>query len=165
MPPQRSRESDVQIPLLEMYSETEDKKGGSDELKGQELAEHVSDSSTSAMDDDSIYSKAEQRAIIHRVDRRLVATAGLIYCFSLIDRGNLGNASIAGMTSELELSVGYRYSIIVLVFFPTYVIFQPLATVLCRKFGPRAFLATIALLWGVTEIVRSNTQDAHEFGA
>ena len=48
-------------------------------------------------------------------------------------------------------------SIVVLVFFPTYVIFQPLATYLVRKVGPRKFLATIAMLWGVVEIVRFYT--------
>ena len=44
-------------------------------------------------------------------------------------------------------------SIVVLVFFPTYVIFQPPATVLTRKLGPRKFLASICLLWGAIEIV------------
>ena len=58
----------------------------------------------SHLDDDPLYSYKEQRAIIHRIDRRLVVTCGLIYCFSLIDRGNLGNASIAG--SVLPLSAG-----------------------------------------------------------
>ena len=48
------------------------------------------------IDDDLVYSYQEQRAIIHRIDRRLVVTLGLIYCVSQIDRGNLGNASIAG---------------------------------------------------------------------
>lgn len=43
----------------------------------------------------------------------------------------------------------------VLVFFPTYVVFQPPATLLTRKLGPRKFLASITLLWGATEIVRS----------
>lgn len=52
--------------------------------------------SESHLDNDPVYSYREQRAIIHRIDRRLVVTCGLIYCFSLIDRGNLGNASIAG---------------------------------------------------------------------
>lgn len=45
---------------------------------------------------DPVYSYEEQRAIVHRIDRRLVVTCGLLYCVSLIDRGNLGNASIAG---------------------------------------------------------------------
>ncbi|KAL9010585.1 MAG: hypothetical protein Q9173_004496 [Seirophora scorigena] len=105
------------------------------------------------IDNDPVFSYKEQRAIIHRVDRRLVVTCGLIYCFSLIDRGNLGSASIAGMTDDLNLGIDFRYSIIVLVFFPTYVLFQPPATVASRKLGPRLFLATICLLWGATEIV------------
>lgn len=104
------------------------------------------------IDDDPIYLPREQRAIIHRIDRRLVITCGVIYCFSLIDRGNLGSASIAGMTKDLALDVGYRYSIVVLVFFPTYVLFQPPATVLTRRLGPRKFLSAITLLWGIVEI-------------
>ena len=37
-----------------------------------------------------------QKSIIHRVDRRLVTTLGLLYAVSLMDRTNLGHASIAG---------------------------------------------------------------------
>ncbi|KAL8710180.1 MAG: hypothetical protein Q9220_005263 [cf. Caloplaca sp. 1 TL-2023] len=105
-----------------------------------------------AIDDDPGYSYKEQRDIIHRVDRRLVVTLGLIYCLAQIDRGNMGNASIAGMRDDLGLNIGYRYSITVLVFSPTYIIFQPLTTVLTRKLGPRIFLAAITLLWGATQI-------------
>lgn len=84
------------------------------------------------------------------------------------------------MTKDLSLGVGYRYvsfdkeydapallylsfrqalidhyaqSIVGLVFFPTYVLFQPPSTVLTRKLGPRTFLATICMLWGAVEIV------------
>ncbi|KAL8813285.1 MAG: hypothetical protein Q9223_007076 [Gallowayella weberi] len=71
--------------------------------------ENASDISLRALDDDPVFSYNEQRKIIHRIDRRLVITCGIIYCFSLIDRGNLGNASIAGMTDSLKLNVGFRY--------------------------------------------------------
>ena len=40
-------------------------------------------------------------------------------------------------------------SIITLVFFITYTLCQPPATVLCRKIGPRVFLSTITFLWGI----------------
>ena len=43
-------------------------------------------------------------------------------------------------------------SIITLVFFISYTIFQPPATVLCRKIGPRVFLSTITLAWGIVMI-------------
>lgn len=45
---------------------------------------------------ESRYSNKEQRHIIHKVDRRLVTTLGLLMCVSLVDRTNLGNAMISG---------------------------------------------------------------------
>jgi len=42
----------------------------------------------------------EQRKIIHRIDRRLVVTVGVLYCISLMDRTNLSAASIAGYVSR-----------------------------------------------------------------
>ena len=45
---------------------------------------------------DEEYSKREQRKIIHKVDRRLITGLGLLFAVSLMDRTNLGNASIAG---------------------------------------------------------------------
>lgn len=56
------------------------------------------------------------------------------------------------MSTDLNL-VGERYNLIVLVFFIPYVLFQPLATVIIRKTGPRRFLTGITILWGVCMIV------------
>lgn len=97
------------------------------------------------------FTPAEQRKIIHRIDRRLVLTLGFLYCVSLMDRTNLGIAVVAGMGVDLVLT-GDRYSIIVLLFFITYVVLQPPTTVILRKVGPRAFLPTITILWGATMI-------------
>ncbi|KAF9889375.1 hypothetical protein FE257_007485 [Aspergillus nanangensis] len=98
------------------------------------------------IDVDEEYSYEEQRKIIHRVDRRLITICGLAYCISLMDRTNVSVAAIVG--HDLEMDVGFRYSIMVLVFFCTYVVFQPLATGIIRKVGPRLFLSTIVLTWG-----------------
>lgn len=50
----------------------------------------------------------EQKRIMWRLDRRLVPVLGVMYCVSLMDRTNLGAASIAGMTTDLML-IGDRY--------------------------------------------------------
>ena len=55
------------------------------------------------------FSPSEQKSIVRRIDLRLITTAGLLYCVSLIDRTNLGVAVIAGMKEELRL-VGFRYA-------------------------------------------------------
>lgn len=44
-----------------------------------------------------------------------------MYSISLIDRTNLGLALVAGMLQDLDLAVGNRYTIIVMVFFVAYV--------------------------------------------
>ncbi|KAF3763071.1 hypothetical protein M406DRAFT_99558 [Cryphonectria parasitica EP155] len=93
----------------------------------------------------------EEKRILKSIDRRLVTTLGVMYCVSLMDRTNLGAASIAGMSTELVL-IGERYSIITLVFFVTYVIFQPPSTIMVRALGPRIHLSVITLLWGACMI-------------
>lgn len=97
------------------------------------------------------FTAEEQRRIIRSVDRRLITTLGFLYCVSLMDRTNLGAANIAGMAKELTL-VGDRYSIVSLVFFTTYIVFQPPSTIIVRWLGPRIHLAGITVLWGTLMI-------------
>ena len=67
-----------------------------------------------SVDDEEEFSPKEQKRIIRHLDRRLVMTTGIMFCFSLMDRSNLGAASIAGMTKDLNL-IQYRYVSIFLV--------------------------------------------------
>lgn len=97
------------------------------------------------------FTEKEQRRIIRKIDFRLVPTLGFMYCVSLMDRTNLGIAVVGGMGYDLAL-VGARYSIIVLLFFITYVALQPPATVILRKVGPKVFLPTITVLWGIVMV-------------
>jgi MFS family permease len=76
----------------------------------------------------------------------------VIYVISLVDRVNIGSDAIAGLDLDLQLQVGMRYSLIISTFFAAYTVFQPLGTVLTRKLGPRIFLSSITLLWGVVMI-------------
>ncbi|CAG8263201.1 unnamed protein product [Penicillium salamii] len=95
------------------------------------------------------FSPAEQKKLIRRIDIRLVITLGFLYCVSLLDRTNLGAASVAGMQGDLKMNATNNgYSITSLVFFITYTIFQIPATVIIRKIGPRLFLSGIVLFWG-----------------
>jgi len=70
-----------------------------------------SDDERKSVEDDPLtyFTPAEQKKIIHRLDRRLVTVVGVMYCVSLMDRSNLSNAAIAGMNQELALTVGMRY--------------------------------------------------------
>lgn len=108
-------------------------------------------SSEGSTEDDAViseFSDADKKRILRRLDFRLVTMVGFMYCVSLMDRTNLSAAAIAGMLVELKMATGFGYSIVTLVFFITYVLFQPPATIATRFFGPRIWLPTITLLWG-----------------
>lgn len=94
------------------------------------------------------FTQKEMRGIRRRADLRLIPALGLMYGISLMDRKNVSNAAIAGMLDDLKLNTGYGYSTITLMFFVSYVIFQPAMTVLCRKIGPKVFLSSICIAWG-----------------
>ncbi|KAI1419161.1 major facilitator superfamily MFS-1 [Xylaria sp. FL1777] len=98
------------------------------------------------------FSPKEAKRIVARIDRRLVTVTGFMYCISVMDRTNLGAAYIAGLGRDLQLTIDNRYSLVTLLFFVTYIIFQPPSTVLCRKLGPRPFLAFITIAWGIVLI-------------
>ncbi len=48
------------------------------------------------------FTAAEQKRIIRRIDLRLAVTLGCLYCISLLDRTNLGAASVAGYARRLS---------------------------------------------------------------
>ncbi|KAF4589162.1 Major facilitator superfamily domain, general substrate transporter [Ophiocordyceps camponoti-floridani] len=102
-------------------------------------------------DDDDCWTDKQRRRIMRRVDRRLVGTIGLLYCISIIDRTNMSTANIAGMSVDLRLQ-GYRYNLANLVFFFTYIAFQPPSTVLVRRIGPRLHLSVVVLFWGAVTV-------------
>ncbi|KAI5361269.1 Putative MFS transporter superfamily [Septoria linicola] len=63
----------------------------------------------------------EEKALIRKLDWRLVPTCWLLYLLSNVDRTNIGNAKIGGLEDDFELTSN-QYSLIVLVFFISYLI-------------------------------------------
>ncbi|KAI4865247.1 major facilitator superfamily MFS-1 [Hypoxylon rubiginosum] len=125
--------------------ERDEEKAELDVAQVERQKTHLSDAVDGDVDEE------EGKKIIWRIDRRLVVLVGGLYCVSLMDRTNLSAAAVAGMNEELNLT-GNRYSVITLLFFVTYMIFQPPSTVVIRKVGPRIFLSTITLAWGAVMI-------------
>lgn len=74
----------------------------------KEIVTHKEDVNSSTHDDyESEFTPEEQKKIIHRIDRRLVVTVGVLYCISLMDRTNLSAAAIAGYVNTLAISRTY----------------------------------------------------------
>merc|ERR1711881_586993 len=89
---------------------------------------------------------------LRKIDLRLIPILAALYCVSLIDRTNISVARLAGMAVDLKLTVGERYSIITLVFFVPYIVFELPSNLIIRKVGCRNQLSTIVILWGAVMI-------------
>lgn len=57
----------------------------------------------------SRFTKEEEEAVIRKLDWHLMPLIFTLYSISVLDRSNLGNAKIAGMTDDIDLS-GNRYA-------------------------------------------------------
>ncbi|RPB03821.1 MFS general substrate transporter [Choiromyces venosus 120613-1] len=79
------------------------------------------------------YSAAQERAVVRRLDWCLVLFLAVLYMLSFLDRSNIGNARIAGMTEDLELE-GDNYEWLLTAFYVTYISFEWMT--LCWKVFP-----------------------------
>ena len=119
-------------------------------LKGSSTG--VEQAAVNSQADDVLADEKAVRRLVRKIDWRLLPCLALTYSFALIDRVNLPNARIAGMDEDLGLSIGDRYSIISMIFFVPYVVFQFPSNIVIRKIGTMWWLPSIVMAWGVVMI-------------
>ncbi|KAG9187509.1 hypothetical protein G6011_05380 [Alternaria panax] len=97
--------------------------------------------------DDFTWTEEEEQKLVRKIDLFLLPTIWLMYLLSYMDRTNIGNAKIAGMADDLGLSSD-QYSIALVVFFVTYVVFEPPSNMLLVRLKPSIYLPVIMIIWG-----------------
>ncbi|KAM0748520.1 MFS general substrate transporter [Meredithblackwellia eburnea MCA 4105] len=90
---------------------------------------------------------AAERALIRRLDRRLLPLIIFMYLTSALDRGNLGNAKTNGMTTDLHFGTN-DYSLIQTVFYIPFCTLTVPGNALTKRFGPLFTLPTMMIGWG-----------------
>ncbi|RSL87072.1 hypothetical protein CEP52_015633 [Fusarium oligoseptatum] len=89
-----------------------------------------------------------KKAIIRKVDLRLVPMLVLLYLIAYLDKTNIGNAKIEGMTEDLELK-GIQYNIVVAIFFIPFVLCEVPSNMLLHRFKrPSWYMGGIVFAWG-----------------
>lgn len=84
----------------------------------------------------------EEKKLVRKIDMYLLPTIWLMYLLSYMDRTNIGNAKVAGMDKDLGLDSN-QYSVILIVFFVTYVVFEVPSNLILSKTRPSVFLPVI----------------------
>ncbi|MCJ1474138.1 hypothetical protein MMC13_002796 [Lambiella insularis] len=98
--------------------------------------------------------EAEKR-VVRKLDFRVTPLVTALYLVSFLDRSNIGNARIAGMTDDLELT-GKRYTWLLNMFYITYILFE--FQVIMWKIMPPHIWATIVVTgWGLIATLQAAT--------
>ncbi|KAF8463486.1 major facilitator superfamily domain-containing protein [Kalaharituber pfeilii] len=92
------------------------------------------------------YSQEDERKVIRKMDKHLVGFLAGLYMLSFLDRSNIGNARIAGLEEDLELT-GSQYEWLLTSFYITYIVFEWM-TLLWRFIPAHKYIAWCVAGWG-----------------
>ena len=88
------------------------------------------------------------KALVWKVDKWLIPWLSLLYLLSFLDRTNIGNARLAGMEDDLNMS-GRDYNLSLTIFFVSYALAEPITGPLIKRMTPRVYFTLIILAWGL----------------
>ena len=116
----------------------------------------------------------EEKALLRKLDMRVIVSTAvlpscawtdkpqpcvwLLFVMGFLDRANIGNAKTAGLAKDFNLT-STQYSIILLVFFVSYVLFEVPSNLLITRARPSLYLSGIAVLWGIVAACMAATQN------
>ncbi|KAL8761733.1 MAG: hypothetical protein Q9184_002175 [Pyrenodesmia sp. 2 TL-2023] len=93
------------------------------------------------------YTLEEERLVLRKFDRHLVLFIALLYMLGFLDRSNIGNAKIAGLSDDLDLSSS-QYEWTLRSFYITYILFEWMP-VLYTVLTPSTYIASCVAVWGI----------------
>ncbi|KAF3935802.1 hypothetical protein ABW19_dt0203990 [Dactylella cylindrospora] len=93
----------------------------------------------------------EEKRLVRKIDLYILPTMWIMYLLSYMDRTNIGNAKIAGMEEDLQLTSN-QYSIALVVFFIGYVLFEVPSNMVLSRVNPSAYIPFMMFLWGLVTL-------------
>lgn len=109
------------------------------------FVEDITENDSLEQDD---FSDIDEKKLLRKMDLHILPLVSLLYLLSFIDRGNIGNARIEGITVTLNLS-DEQFNLCLTIFFITYALFEVPSNIVLKKIGrPSIFIPTIMVAWG-----------------
>jgi MFS family permease len=131
-----------------MDSNSLEKKRSDDHFEDERAHVNGAGKVSTVEEDPSRWDAAFAKKTMRHIDLRVLPILAAVYALSLIDRTNTSNAFVAGAALDLGLTVGDRYSIITLIFFVPYIIFELPSNIIVRKVKVAIWLGCITMAWG-----------------
>ncbi|KAL3472834.1 major facilitator superfamily domain-containing protein [Aspergillus californicus] len=143
-----------EIPLGQMISRADSEKASSENVEDFAIITTIDGMQVLGLSGEDAdfyrgFSEERKKRIIRKVDIRLVPMLAVVYLISHLDRSNIGNAKILGLTEDLGLS-GIQYNIALSLFFIPYILLEVPSNILLKRFArPSVYLGILIVSWGI----------------
>ncbi|EFR02403.1 hypothetical protein MGYG_09083 [Nannizzia gypsea CBS 118893] len=135
--------------------EADDERDGEDDEVEDSRNERYRDNPGREVEDDleiasyslNSYTAEEERNVVRKFDKRLTMFLSFLYMLSFLDRSNIGNARIAGLMEDLNLSSG-QYEWALTAFYVTYICFEWM-TLMYKILPAHIYIPICVFSWGV----------------
>ncbi|KAL4973567.1 major facilitator superfamily domain-containing protein [Aspergillus desertorum] len=94
------------------------------------------------------YDTVATKKLIRKIDFVLIPWLALLYLLSFLDRTNIGNARLAGLETDLNMS-GLDYNVALAIFFPFYVAAEIPSNIMMKRSRPSLWIPSIMIAWAV----------------
>ncbi|GJJ75591.1 MFS transporter, ACS family, pantothenate transporter [Entomortierella parvispora] len=89
-----------------------------------------------------------RRSLMLKMDLRLVPWVSILYMFSSLDRGNIGNARLAGLEKGTHISDSQYFNVLSM-FYAGYTISQVPSNLMLKRVLPSRWISFTMVMWGV----------------
>ena len=89
-----------------------------------------------------------EKHLVRKLDRHLLPGVCVLYLLSFLDRSNVANARLEGLTTDLGITPN-EYLTGLTLFFVGYILLEVVWNVLLKRIGPRIWLPLLTFVWGI----------------
>lgn len=105
-----------------------------------------------------LYPDVDEKKLLLKMDLHIVPMLAILYLLSFLDRGNIGNANIEGLSDTLQLK-GNEYNLCLTIFFITYCLMEVPANALLKILSPSIWIPSIMVSWGIVMTLMGIVKD------
>jgi len=125
-------------------------------------ATNATGSNTSDSDVEILSGNVDEKRLLRKLDLRLLPAVSILYLLSFLDRSNVANARIEGLTTDLHMT-GNQYLTGLTLYFIGYVLFEIPCNIVLKRTSPKFWLPTLTVAWGIVATLMGVTRDLAGF--
>ena len=90
-----------------------------------------------------------EKRVVRKCDLRVVPPTLVLFALSFLDRVNIGNAKIQGLTKDLKMA-GTDYNIALLILFIPFILFEIPSNIIMKRLKPSTWLSILLFFTGMS---------------